>query len=406
MSRQQGMDLGVFGARGIPSTYSGYETFLTVLLPELAARGHRVTMYCRRGYSDEGDLKGFRRVLLPSIETKELGTLSHGLVASASSRLSRHDLVFVVNVANALFTLGTRATGRRVVLNTDGQEWLRGKWGPAGRRYFWLSARMAGLASSALVTDCQAMRVVYREQFGADSTVIPYCWTGIDGQARPDALTPFGVRPREYFLVAGRLVPENNIDRVVDAYAASGVRLPIVVLGAANYASPVERRLRAVAAKTGGVVLGGHVADRSAYAALVGQARAYVHAHSVGGINPSLLEAMGCGARVVALSTVFNREALGEAGSYFDDFEEQLPAVLRRLAADDPHGDDHLRGAARQRVQETFGLGAVADAYERLFRAVAQRPAWATTTVRTAWDGARAEGGATRGAGPGPADAR
>ena len=126
------LNIGVFGARGIPSTYSGYETFLTTLLPELVARGHRVTMYCRRGETEGDDhYLGVDRVILPAIPGKQFSTLSHGAVASLRSRIARHDVVLTVNVANAAFCALHRYTGRPIVLNTDGQEWLRGKWGPS-----------------------------------------------------------------------------------------------------------------------------------------------------------------------------------------------------------------------------------------------------------------------------------
>lgn len=382
------LDIGVFGARGIPSTYGGYETFLTVLLPELAARGHRVTMYCRRGESRARDYRGVSRVVLPAIDTKQLSTLSHGLVAGARSRLARHDVVLSVNVANAPVGLLLRGTGQRVVMNTDGQEWLRGKWGTAAQSYFRLSARMAGLSASALVSDSEAMRIIYRDDFGADSTVIPYCWTELDSDLGQSCIDDLGLSRGRYFLVAARLNPENNVDRVVEAYVRSRATAPLVVLGAANYQSPVARRIERLASENSGVKVVGHVGDRAGYAALVRGARAYVHAHSVGGINPSLLEAMGCGARVFALSTPFNREALGDGGSYFDDFEQLAQLLIRADAAgpgDEPADDHHLRACAAARARLLFSRRRVADAYEALLLEVAHRPWWRKTTMPTAW---------------------
>ena len=85
MTRQ--LNVGVYGARGIPSTYGGYETFLTALLPELASRGHQVTTYCRRSEGvEDGEYEGVKRVWLPEIATKQLSTLSHGLIASLMAR--------------------------------------------------------------------------------------------------------------------------------------------------------------------------------------------------------------------------------------------------------------------------------------------------------------------------------
>lgn len=379
------VDIGVFGARGIPSTYSGYETFLTVLLPELVARGHRVTMYCRSGeVEDAPSFKGVNKVFLPAIASKQLSTLSHGALAALAARGARHDAVLAVNVANAAFCLASRLTGQRTVLNTDGQEWLRGKWGRAGQAYFRNSARIARWSASALVADSVGMQDIYRGQFGADSTVIPYCWTEIDHDERLGALEDLGVEPYGYNLIAGRLVPENNIQRVAQAFVDSGARTPLVVLGAANYDSPVVGDLRRLAESCPRLILGGHVGDRAAYATLVRLAGTYFHTHSVGGINPSLLEAMGCGARIVALETVFNREALGEAGEYFSDFGLELPALMRRL---DTSGlEPRLRDLARARARSRFGLDEVCDAYEELLLGVARRPRKAKTALQTRWE--------------------
>lgn len=361
----------MFGARGIPSTYSGYETFLTVLLPELAARGHRVTMYCRPGQGGEGSYKGVDRVVLSAVRSKQLDTLSHGLVAALRCRRVHHDAILVVNLANALFCLLLRLSGERVVLNTDGQEWLRGKWGRAARAYFLFSAHIAKFSASALVSDCVAMKRIYRDQFGANSTVIPYCWTGIDAEQRPEVLRALGLQPRRYFLVASRLNPENNVDRVVDAYLRSGSELPLVVLGVANYASPVQRRIEEAAGENHNLKLLGHVHDRATFATLVREAAAYVHAHSVGGMNPSLVEAMGCGARVLALATVFNRETLDDAGLYFSNFAGELPELLSSIGREEDGHSVELRDRARQRAQERFARSVVVRAYEELLLEVA-----------------------------------
>ena len=144
------LDIGVYGARGVPSTYSGYETFLTLLLPELAANGDRVTIYCRSGEDfDASDWNGVHRTVLPAIPGKNTSTLSHGLVAAVAARAARHDVVLVVNVANAAFCALGRYTGQPVVLNVDGQEWLRGKWGTTARRIFHSSARIAKWCANA-----------------------------------------------------------------------------------------------------------------------------------------------------------------------------------------------------------------------------------------------------------------
>lgn len=382
--RSGSLDIGVFGPRGIPSTYSGYETFLTVLLPELVARGHRVTMYCRRGEVERhATYRGVRCVHLPALATKQLSTLSHGWISAACARFAHHDVVFVLNVANAPACLVARALGERIVLNTDGQEWRRSKWGVLGRAVFLGSAHLARWAASGLVSDSVGMEDIYRSRFKCSSTVIPYCWTGLE-PAPPSALAELGVQAREFFVVAGRLNPENNIDAIATAYLRHDLPLPLVVLGTANYRSPVTRRLRAMADDDPRLIVAGHLADRGLFARALADSVAYLHGHSVGGINPSLVEAMGCGARIVALDTVFNREALGDTGDYFAD-PAGLGPVLTRVSAETQAAGEAKRQAASARARSRFSLKAVADAHEALFTAVAGGPVWSHSDVATEW---------------------
>lgn len=366
--------IGVFGARGIPSTYSGFETFLTVLLPELVSRGHEVTMYCRRGEVDASPTyAGVRCVHLPAVRSKQLSTLTHGWVASWAAVRAHHDVLLVVNVANAAVGVACRAFGQRVVLNTDGQEWARSKWGPLGRAVFLGSAHLARWGASARVADSEAMRDIYRRRFRASSTVIPYCWTELQ-PAGTEVLGELGLEAGGYLLIAGRLVPENNIGAMASAVLATDIDLPLVVLGTANYRSPVTADLEAMARRDDRLRLLGHVDHRPTFARLVVDARVYLHGHSVGGINPSLIEAMGCGARILSLDTPFNREAADDAADYFSEPEADLAVALGAVVGEPHAQSERRRRVAWDRARSWYPLHAVADAYEDLLVEVAMRP--------------------------------
>jgi len=381
------MNIGVFGARAIPSTYSGYETFLTTLLPELVERGHHVTMYCRSGRVEGqgSSYRGVRLVSLRGVELKQFSTLTHGMVAACAARLDRHDVVLTVNVANAPFCALLRATGQRVALNTDGQEWLRGKWSGAAQNYFKTCARLASRSASALVSDCSEMKRIYRDEFGASSVVIPYAQRPASTFEPKVDFGQFCVEPGKYFVVAARLSPENNVDRVAEAFSRSRVEAPLLVLGTANYASDVFRRLNAIAARDARIRIAGHVADRTAFADLQRAAAVYIHGHSVGGMNPSLLEAMSVGARIVALDNAFNREVLGDAGTYFD--LAQAHRAFERVAAEEHACSGEYRRRACDRASSRFSLESVVDSYELLLTEVAAlKSARESVSFRTAWD--------------------
>jgi glycosyltransferase involved in cell wall biosynthesis len=388
------LDIGVYGARAIPSTYSGFETFLTTLLPALAARGHRVTMYCRKGEAggDATPYQGVQRVVLPALSGKQTSTLSHGALSSVRAAAAHHDVLLVVNPANAFFCWLNRALRQPVVLNVDGQEWLRGKWGPVARTVFRSAAWLSGRSASGLVADCRAMADVFAREFDAPCTVIPYCFPALAWTPSTDALQTRGLRPGGYLITGGRLNPENNIDGIAGAYAASDLELPLVVIGAANYDSPVRRELDALAARDARIRVLGHIEDRQAFLSLLHGAAAYVHGHSVGGMNPSLVEAMRAEALVVALDTVFNREVLGDTGYFFPGGIGRvgdLAGVLRDVLALDARVLEAQRTAARERAIREYSVESVTEAYERLLVAAAGAGRRTWVRIETRWSAPR-----------------
>jgi Domain of unknown function (DUF1972) len=140
-----------------------------------------------------------------SLPTKSLDTLTHGFTSGIAARCHRHDVLLVCNVANAPYLAVLRLLGQRSVLNTDGQEWLRGKWGRVGRAVFYACARLAPKAAPALVTDCVAMQAIYAEEFHARTTVIPYCWTTLP--QKPPTKLPWRPEAHKYYIIGGRWNP-------------------------------------------------------------------------------------------------------------------------------------------------------------------------------------------------------
>jgi len=383
-SRNGTLDIGVYGARGVPSTYSGYETFLSLLLPELVERGDTVTMYCRSGEEfDSSDWAGVKRRVLPAVPGKNFSTLSHGMVAAVAARLARHDVVLVVNVANATFCAISRYTGQPVVLNVDGQEWLRGKWGNTAKTIFHRSAQLAARSANALIADGAAMADIYLDEFKAVTTVIPYCVTTGSWTPSTAPVAAAGLEAGHYLMIAGRHNPENNIDRIARLYSATDHELPLVVLGTANYDSPVTAAISELAERDPRIRLLGHVGDRDAFFDLVHHAAIYFHGHSVGGTNPSLVEAMGTGARISAFDTTFSRETLGDDGSFFALDDGSFDAAVTQILTDDPSVDAKVRDAAAERAADVFSVESVVGAYRDLLHAAAATRR--TTVMRTRW---------------------
>jgi glycosyltransferase involved in cell wall biosynthesis len=357
--------LAICGGRGIPSTYSGTETFFVELAPRLAARGHQVTVYCRRSlYRERPELyQGVHLVYLPSIETKNLGTFTHTLACMMDVVRRDVDVVLVTNVANALHCLIPRIFGKNCALNVDGIEWKRGKWGPLGKAYFYINARLSGkILPRGIVTDAYGMRRLYQEKFNTPSVCIAYGGnTGVS--SNPEVVRQYGLEPGAYYLILSRLVPENSADMIVEGFKNSASKRYLAIVGDANYRSRFEAQLRAIAGDR--VRFLGHVDNREHVRELYCNSYAYIHGHTVGGTNPSLLHALGYGCCVLARANEFNGEVLDGCGVLFNDAAD-LAQKIAFIEAN-PAAAGEYRQRAPERIHAVYNWDRITDQYEEFF---------------------------------------
>ena len=364
------MRIALLGTRGVPARYGGFETAIVQVGRRLAERGHEVVVYCRGGGTSASRYEGMTLVHLPALRHKVAETLSHTAL-SALHLILRHrpDAAVVFNAANAPFLPLLRAADVPVATHVDGLEWQRAKWGAVGRGYYRLAEGLAVRWSNELIADARKIQSYYSDRYAASSVFIPYGAPILRGTGA-DALAGFGLSPRRYHLVVARLEPENNTGLIVEGYLACPARLPLVVVGAVPYPSDYSRRVAQLAARSESVHMLGYVYDQQVLDELYANAFTYVHGHSVGGTNPSLLRAMGGGTAVLALDNGFNREVLAETGLFFRD-PDTLAALVDRC---EQHPDEvaGLGQAAQERVARHYNWDDVADGYERLCRELAE----------------------------------
>jgi glycosyltransferase involved in cell wall biosynthesis len=357
--------IAIFGARGIPHTYSGTETFFGELAPRLAARGHEVIVYCRSSLFPvkPESYRGVRLIYLPSIETKNLSTPSHTLACMIDVLFRNVDVMLLSNVANALHCVIPRLFGKNVALNVDGVEWKRSKWSSLGRRYFYLNARLSGaICPDGIITDAVAMQQIYLQEFGTRSACIAY-GANIENSVNPSVVRQYGLEPFQYHLIASRLVPENNADLIVRGFRDVRSDKILAVAGDANYRSSFVDMLKRTPDPR--VRFLGHISNSDDVKELHCNSFAYLHGHSVGGTNPALLKALGYGNCVLALDTPFNREVIGEYGILFRDAAD-LSQKLQYIE-DNPAEADKFRGIAPQRIVEKYSWDHITDQYEDYF---------------------------------------
>lgn len=364
------MRIALLGTRGIPARYGGFETFAEELSTRLVSRGHRVTVYCRDRH-EASQYRGVDLVWLPTIRHKYLDTLAHTFLSTLHLALRRGpypvDVALYCNAANALFTILPRMTGIPVALNVDGIERKRKKWNRYARAWYFVSEYLSTVFPNGFVTDAEAIRRYYREQWKADSIFIPY---GADTSLATtrEALDRLGLEPGRYFLYVSRLEPENHALDVRQAFenmTAPGVKMnemKLALIGDAPYASEYIRQVRDT--KDPRVVMPGAIYG-TGYTELGTWCFAYIHATEVGGTHPALIEAMARGALVLYLDTTENREVCGDAGLPYNneaELTEKMRAVLEMSDAE----RETLRSGALRRARERYNWDAVTAQYETL----------------------------------------
>ncbi|MEW1806504.1 glycosyltransferase [Pseudarthrobacter sp. NPDC080039] len=355
----------VIGTRGYPSFYGGFETAVRHLAPYLADQGWDVTVFGRAGaiQDDASRDARVRSVITSGFETKSLSTLSFGLVATLKTIRMKPDVALVMNVANGYWLPLLRIFQIPTVVNVDGVEWQREKWGPLAKLVFRIGGRLTAWFANELVVDAEAIGQFWHDKYGRRGIFIPY--GGVQPEATP---VPLGLTSRGYILVVARLVPENSIEHFLDAAESLAGRYDIVIVGSAGYGGEIEAKLAAFADREHSVRWLGHVSDDNLLDRLWQHCGVYFHGHSVGGTNPALVQAMTCGAPTIALDTTYNREVLGRSGHFVEQSGKSIAAAIEALISNAKE-QSRLSELARSRALKVYTWTKVCSSYNSLLSA-------------------------------------
>ncbi len=382
--------LRILGTRGVPAAHGGFESFAEALSLHLVACGWRVIVYCQEDGAGSLRLEswqGIERVVIPVATPGTAGTMVFDWRSIAHVRAqARRDgaaavgLCLTLGYNTAAFCARLKWAGIRNVINMDGIEWRRAKWGLPAKAWFWLNERAGCRLGDHLVADHpEIARHLATRTAPARISAIPY---GADAVARRDdasvllALSRLGLGSGGYATLIARPEPENSILEIVQAWSARRRDRLLAVLGRYDDTDPYHRAVHAAAGPE--VRFLGALYDRTLVPQLRAHGVLYLHGHRVGGTNPSLVEALGAGNPVLAHDNRFNRWVAGPGAGYFTvaaGLDAQITAVLAepaRLAT--------MAAASRARHAEAFTQRGVLDQHEALLRH------WLPAAMGLAWN--------------------
>lgn len=362
------MKIALLGTRGIPASYSGFETCVEQLGQRLVQRGHEVTVYCRSHHItySEPSYKGMQLVKLPTITNKYLDTIVHSFISSLHALPRRYDIALYFIAGNSPVTWIPRLVGTKTLINVDGLDWKRDKWPALAKKYIQAAEYLATILPNLYLTDSRVVQGYYRDQYGSEPPYIPY---GSEVEILPpgEVLQQFGLEPGKYILFVGRLVPENCAHHLVQAFHELDTDLKCVIVGDAPYADAYKAELKRIAVDDRRIVFTGYVFGKG-YQELGSNAKIFVETSGVGGTHPALVEGMAFGNCVIAHNTPENLETIGDAGLAYNgqigapDLKEKLEFLLSC-----PGEIETLRARAKQRAAMHYNWDSVTDAYEQLF---------------------------------------
>jgi glycosyltransferase involved in cell wall biosynthesis len=358
--------LRILGTRGVPAAHGGFETFAERLARHLVDRGWRVIVYCQnegKGDVVEDVWAGIERVRIPVSASGPKASVVFDWRATRHAARSG-ELCLTLGYNTAVFCTFLRWKGIPNVINMDGIEWSRAKWGPVAKAWFRLNERAGCWLGNHLVADHPQIKLHLQAHVPPGKiTTIAYGGEAIT-TACLESIQGLGLTPGKFMTLIARPEPENSILEVVEGFSRKPRGCSLVVLGDYDDIHPYHRAVRSAAGPE--VKFVGGIYDKKVVQALRFYSVAYVHGHQVGGTNPSLVEALGAGNPVIAHDNRFNRWVAGDGATYFfgaDAFSSRLDEVLAepgRLLA--------LQTQGKRRFEEMFVWDNILSQYEDLLR--------------------------------------
>ena len=360
------MKIAIVGTRGIPASYSGFETSVQETALRFVENGIDTTVYCRSNYYEERlpVFRGVRLIHLPTIKSKRLDTVVHTFLSVIDSLFRKFDIIVVYGVGNSIFVPFCRLFGMPVITVVDGADWERKKWGGFAKWFLRTSRSLAVRYSNYYVVDNELLADEYLRSFGKKPVYIPYgANTAVDYNEA--VLRRFGLAERGYIIFIGRFVREKGLDFLIDNFEKVDADIKLVIVGGNDIDKPYEAKLRSTGDKR--IIFTGFLYG-SECDSLLKSALFYVSCSFLEGTSPALLSAMAINGFALVSDLKENVEVLKGSCATFrtgdpDAFIETVTHYLK-----DPGQIEEKRRRTKEIVGKYYTWDKITDDYIALFR--------------------------------------
>jgi len=348
--------IGLLGTRGIPNRYGGFEEFAEQVCRYWADTGHEVFVYCEDNENKEVlELKNVHQVFIKSSKLPGLSQFIYDYRCTKHALTQNLDIIYHAGYATSVFgnLIFKKRLHDKLVYNMDGLEWKRSKFNRITR---WLTKKLekaAALSSAELVSDNKGIQDYLKSEYGAASTLIEY---GAD--IIKEEIEYFEGYPKDFDLVIARFEPENHIEEIIAAYENQREATLVLV---ANRNTKLFNKLSSRIEQSQNIIFNGPIYNKKELAFLKLNCRYYIHGHSVGGTNPSLLEALAGGCNILIHDNDFNKDVVGQYGQTWLN-QTNLENLISKNAVRFTTIDDQKKYCA-----ERFNWKLIAEKHLELF---------------------------------------
>ena len=357
------MRIGIIGTRGIPNYYGGFEECAQHLGVHLTARGHEVYVYNSHKHPYQEPMYEGVHIIHkydPEHRVGTFGQFIYDLNCIIDSRQREFDVLLMMGYTSSSIWQRFLPTKPVIITNMDGMEWKRSKYSYRVQQFLKRAERWAALGSNVLIADSQEIRKYLLSHYKSQVVHVAYGARPIR-KPDPSILDIYGLQPGRYNLIIARLEPENNIETILNGVVRSKSNRVTLVMG--NHHTPYGEKLKAQYRDNRIRFVKGSY-KKVKVQNLRYFSHIYFHGHTVGGTNPSLLEAMACSCMICAHDNPFNREILGEDGNYFLDSQDIANALdlLERNERQQQMIKNNL-----EKIRNAYSWKLIAEQYEVVF---------------------------------------